>query len=189
MSLISVQIISTSTASDAESRALCDNWGEVVHTVLKRVWWSSLLITPDPGHPGAELRCWASYLDALDTEYLTEIKNNLEVAQEDCVVCCFFATEKVHLCDCSPWEQQRVQRSGTRRARRMRQCQPPPGSWARSRREAASWRARYGKTPATFQIFVNLVTNMIVYTLHLSAFPSSPPLSRSSVRTYRAQCA
>lgn len=57
MSLISVQIISTSTACDAESRAPCDGWGEVVPTVVKRVCCSSLLITADPGHPGAELRC------------------------------------------------------------------------------------------------------------------------------------
>lgn len=55
---------------------------------------------------------------------------------------------KVHFCGRSPWEQPRAQCSGTRRARRMRQCQPPPRSWAPSRREAASWRARYSQTTA-----------------------------------------
>lgn len=110
-------------------------------------------------------------------------QNNLEVAQEGCCVCFFFfffffpTAEKVRLCDCSSWEQQRVQRSGTRRARRMRQRQPPPGSCAPSRREA-----RYpppDPRQSTCQIFVNLWTNMLVYAPHLS---SRAPLSSCSLR-------
>lgn len=144
---------SISTVSDAARRAAAHRspmwyWREVLRGeggggCPKRVCWSSHFITPDPGHPGAELRCRARHLDALvDTRFFDTVAFGVEV------ILLFFRlkTRRVHLRGCSPWEQ-RAQRSGTGRARRM--PQPPLGSWVRRwprcRREAASSTARYSR--------------------------------------------
>lgn len=87
---------------------------------------SSLQIQAIPGRSHTvELIIW--------TLWILSLCNPVVVALEGSCCCgcgCFFILtedDKVHLCDCSPWEQ-RAQCSGTGRARRMAQPQPPPGS-------------------------------------------------------------
>lgn len=178
-----MQIISTSTACDAESRTPCDSWGEVVPTVLKRVWCSSLLITADPGHPGAELRC--CFISGRSGYWI--FKRDKKILRSPRKVVCFVRQRKFTCVIVHHGSSREFSAAG----------RGEPGGWVSSVRRGAErdpgGRRRPGeqgtaRPQSTFEIFVNLVTNRVSYTLHLSIFLSSPPLSRSSAGTYHAQC-